>query len=75
MNCRRQFSKQWMCSHSRALRWSTQHMNTKKASTKLASIFLILDEITAIQPTAGQSRTLRWLVQQALLHLACLILR
>ncbi len=36
-----------------ALRWSIQHMITKKASTKLASIYLILDEIKATQPTVG----------------------
>ena len=37
-----------------ALRWPIQHMSTKKASTKLASIYLILNAIKAIQQTAGQ---------------------
>ncbi|EGR2742815.1 hypothetical protein DLH97_17865 [Vibrio parahaemolyticus] len=44
-----------------ALRWSIQHMSTKKASTKLAFIYLILNAIKATQPTAEKSQILRWL--------------
>ncbi len=35
--------------------------DNKKSSTKLASIYLILNEIKATQPTAGQSQILLWL--------------
>lgn len=34
--------------------------DNKKASTKLAYIYLILNEIKATQPTTGQSQILRW---------------
>lgn len=43
-----------------ALRWSIQHITTTKASTNLAYIYLILNEIKAIQPTVGQSQILHW---------------